>query len=141
MAAEDASIKHVNDGARGVEWRLDQRAGAAETEIAIAASRRMNEEGRAAPIELGPNRLEARIAKIDAVEIAEHREPLGAELLLRAVDLANGARRIAQRRHRHQAEPRRMGSDQRRPVSIGSDDRLGSGDRVAICDQLRPATG
>src|SRR6185503_15932981 len=141
VPAKYAGIEHVDDGPRRIEGSLDQRAGAAEGEIAIAARRWMDKERRAELVELGPDRLETRIAEIDAVEIAECRKAISSELLARAADFADRARRIGQRKHRYQPEMLRMGFDERRAISVGSDDHVALGDRAAIRDELRGDAG
>jgi hypothetical protein len=136
MPPEDAGIKHVDNRAGGIERRFDQRAGAVEPRVLVTERRRMNEQCRAPAVELGPNRLEARIAQINAVVIALDREALAIELIHTATQLGERLLRFAQRQLREEAEAFGILCDQRCAMAVRGDDGLG-GLRSVVREQLR----
>src|SRR6185312_15714377 len=96
-AAEDPRVEHIDHGTCRIEGRFDQRAGLAQACLLVTHRCRMQEDRRAAAIELGPDRLEARIAEIDAAVIALDREAFAIELVDAAAQLREGVLGLGER--------------------------------------------
>ena len=97
----------------------------------------MDEDGRAAALELGKDGLERRVARVDAVVVGEHAHPVGVQDVERVRHLGQRALDIRQRQRRPEAEAVRPA-----PLQVGAElvalarelARL----RVVAVDQVAP---
>src|SRR5579862_3005432 len=132
IAPKDAGIKHVDHGARRIKRRLDESTGTPQARTAVTPCGGMEKQRRLQPVKLGPNRLETRIAEIDAVEIAEDRKAFGAELVIGTAYLVDGASGLGHRQPREKTETPRIGPYERGAVTVRRNDRIAIRNRIAV---------
>jgi hypothetical protein len=100
----------------------------------------MQEHGRAAAVELSPDRLEARIAEIEAAIVALDGEALAIKLVDSALQLGECVLGLSKRQLRQKAETFGVFCNERRAVIVRGD-HCGGGLRSVIREQLRGNAG
>ena len=150
IALERAAVDQVRESARRLEDELVQPDRMLRQREVVRRHRRVQEGVRAAPVELGEERVKGGVAEVRPADAREQQDAVEAELVVRARDLLDGGVRVPERQCRERGERVRLGAGDLRQRVVGDPRDLGrrrSGraggdhgtvDRVAVHEPLQP---